>query len=171
MIELNKINPGTAKVTVARPLGRAMSNAGGREVEAVTPVVLDNDAALGFLRERARQQATGQRENSASEGKESASKHARNDSRRDLVPRHEARAQRHFADQQTARPLSLDASASTGFVTHLMGQNESETGPLPGQAQKRVLLERFHQSSEAYRKAGAEPIYFGESSQMVRVAV
>lgn len=171
MIELNKINPGTAKVTVARPLGRAMSTAGGREVEAVTPVVLDNDAALSFLRERARQQATGQRGDNTDESKEAARRQPRNDSRQSLTPRQAAHAQAHFLDQRAARQPSLDASASTGFVTHLMGQNEGETAPLPGQAQKRMLLERFHQSSEAYRKAGAEPVYFGENSQMIRVAV
>lgn len=165
MNELSRINPGTTKVTVARPIGRAVSNGGAREVEAVAPVVLDNDAALSFLRERSRQNAAGQHEQNLDQGDRPDNKRTRSSVYQgDLT-------EAGYGDQRSQRQPSLHTSASTGFVTHLIGQSESEAMNSPAGAQKQMRLDRFNQSSEAYRRAGAEPVHYGEASQVLRVAV
>lgn len=171
MNELSRINPSTAKVTVVRPMGRAASNGGAREVEAVTPVVLDNDAALGFLRERSRQNAAGQGEQRQDQGNWSDNKHSVNNERLRSGSRQSGLMKAAYGDQRFHSQPSLHTSASTGFVTHLIGQSEGAVMNPAETAQKQMLLERFNQSSEAYRRAGAEPVHYGESSQVVRVAV
>ncbi len=165
MNELSRINPGTTKVTVARPLGRAVSNGGVREVEAVAPVVLDNDAALSFLRERSRQNAAGQHEQNLDQSDRPDQERVRSRVYRGSL------SKSGYGDQRSQRQPSLHASASTGFVTHLIGQSESEAMSSPEVVQKQMRLERFNQSSEAYRRAGAEPLHYGEASQVLRVAV
>ncbi|TQV83380.1 hypothetical protein [Denitrobaculum tricleocarpae] len=171
MNELSRLNPSTAKVTVARPMGRAMSNGGAREVEAVAPVVLDNDAALGFLREHSRQQATGQRENRLNQDDRTPNRPDLDTPQKRAGFHRDSQMQAAYGDPRVVDQPSLDTSAHVGFVTHLMGQNDGEVVAVSPTAQKQMLLDRYSQSSEAYRRAGAEPLYFGESSQVVRVAV
>ncbi len=171
MNELSRLNPSTTKVTVARPMGRAVSNGGAREVEAVAAVVLDNDAALGFLRERSRQQATGQRENRLNQDDQTPNRPDLDARQRRAGFYQGGQMQAAYGDPRVLDQPSLDTSAHVGFVTHLMGQNDGEILSVSPAEQKQMLLNRFSQSSEAYRRAGAEPLYYGESSQVLRVAV
>ncbi|WP_282607416.1 hypothetical protein [Pelagibius sp. Alg239-R121] len=176
MNELIKISPNPAKVTVARPLGRALSNSGSRPVEAVPPVVLDNDAALGFLRERSRQTGSGRGEadqtdrrlprgEQARAGETGSPAQRRADAYDDS--RNKASGTRH---QFPSKP-SLSAASNTGFVAHLMAQHEDGQTNASSSFQRQELIERYGRSSEAYRRAGAEPAYYGQASQVVRVAV
>lgn len=171
MNELSKLNSGAAKVTVARPTGRIASAGDTRAVEAVTPVVLDNDAALGFLRDRARQNASDQGDKQFSQGNQADARRSGYDARPGADSYGPGRSRVFSAYHRASSDGLARGAADTGFVTQLMGQTEGELANASPTAQKKMLLERYSHSSEAYRRAGAEPVYYGEAPQLVRVAV
>lgn len=177
MTELSKINPGPVKVTVARPIGRAASQGGGRAIEAVPPVVLDNETALGFLRDKARQEGSERSRSSDHDDTPFAEKRL---SRGDRGPeghslerielyergRRSGSSFQRISPEQTLR----QAAASSGFATHLMAQNGEAEAASP-EFLSRQRAQRHSQSSEAYRRAGAEPLLYGQASQVVSVAI
>lgn len=173
MTELTKINPGPVKVTVARPLGRAASHGGGRAVEAVPPVVLDNETALGFLREKAREGGYGRNRSSLEDDPQLAGKRSPQGDRRALrdgLERIEFHDSGRPRSSRFQRPSLEHAAPSAGFATHLMAQGDEITSGDPEFAQ-RQRENRHSQSSEAYRRAGAEPLLYGQASQVISVAI
>lgn len=177
MAELSRINPGPVKVTVARPLGRAGSHDGARAVEAVPPVVLDNETALGFLRDKTREQGSARdRLSEHSDTKFSGKRSLLGDRRAsgDALERLEFddRA-RHSAtgfQQFSPEPSSRHTAPSAGFATHLMAQTK-ESAAVDPEVLDRQRERRHSQSSEAYRRAGAEPLLYAQASQVVSVAI
>ncbi len=177
MTELTKINPGSVKVTVARPLGRAASHGGNRAVEAVPPVVLDNETALGFLREKARTGGSGRGQSDLDDDGQFAGKRLPQYGRR-LSGDHDSRIDRQEHSQYPAegfRPLPSDHSVrsgavNAGFATHVMAQSSDGPSRDP-EFLRQQREERHSQSSEAYRRAGAEPLLYGRASQVVSVAI
>ena len=177
MSELTKLNLSPVKVTVARPLGRAASSAGGRAVEAVPPVVLDNETALGFLHEKAGEGNSGRsRSNSDDDSNFSGKQLPQSDRRlaRDTAGGAEAYARGKYRASGIQRfsrdDTVLRGASNAGFATHLMAQTDEGNAADP-ESVRRQLAERHSLSSDAYRRAGAEPLLYGQASQVISVAI
>jgi hypothetical protein len=172
MSELNRIGPDPARVTIARPLSRAVLNGGSQPVEAVAPVILDNDAALAFLRDRSRQGGPDQDNGQAlQQGDRPEASGSERRTRRHLRPgdsdlRHES-----LNRQQSTGNSALSNASSNGFTAHLLGQSGYNQEGLSVSPSKQQIADLYSQTSEAYRRAGAEPILYAQASQVVSVAI
>lgn len=152
MSDFLRVGPQIPRILSGKAVPSGGPAAEGRTVEPVRPVVLDNDVALGFIHERLRRLESETAENSVEREK----------SAQDAASKDKARS--HTADGR----VPLDGRH--GFGIHLVRPFAGDMAEGAASA-RHYRAHDYAEISDAYRRAGAEPVLFPQESQLVNLAI